>query len=221
MAGKKYICLMSKKRLVIFEDNERLRQSLELLLSDNSSFEVAGSYGDFASLGETLAGLCPDVAIMDIDMPGMTGIEAVKILKERCPYCRVMMFTVFDDDDRIFQSICNGADGYLLKNTSPLKIVQALEELAEGGTPMSPFIAQKIFQYFRQTTKASDYNLTTREQEILRLLVKGHSYKMIAAECGISLDTVKKHLKNIYTKLHVSCGTEAVAKALKDRIAGL
>ncbi len=209
---------MSKTNLVIFEDNERLRQSLELLLTDMSGFELAGSYGDFTQLDEVLGKTCPGIAMLDIDMPGMTGIAAVKIIKERCPFCRVMMFTVFDDDERIFQSICNGADGYLLKNTSPLKIVQALQELSEGGTPMSPFIAQKIFQHFRQAGNAPDYHLTAREQDILKLLVKGHSYKMIAADCDISLDTVKKHLKNIYTKLHVNCGTEAVAKALKDRI---
>ncbi|MCF8246029.1 MAG: response regulator transcription factor [Saprospiraceae bacterium] len=209
---------MSKTNLVIFEDNERLRQSLELLLSDISGFELVGSYGNFTQLDEVLSKICPNIAMLDIDMPDMTGIAAVKIIKERSPLCRVMMFTVFDDDERIFQSICNGADGYILKNTSPLKIVQALQELSEGGTPMSPFIAQKIFQHFRQASKTPDYHLTTREQEILQLLVKGHSYKMIAADCAISLDTVKKHLKNIYTKLHVSCGTEAVAKALRDRI---
>ncbi len=212
---------MNQIKLVIFEDNERLRQSLELLLTGVSGFELAGSYGDFSRLEAVLSGACPGIAMVDIDMPGMSGIEAVKIIKERCPLCRVMMFTVFDDDDRIFQSICNGADGYILKNTTPLKIVQALQELSEGNTPMSPFIAQRIFQHFRQTSKAPDYHLTSREQDILKLLVKGHSYKMIAADCNIALDTVKKHLKNIYTKLHVSCGTEAVAKALKDRIVSL
>ncbi len=209
---------MSKPNLVLFEDNERLRQSLELLLTDMSGFELVGSYGDFTLLDEVFGKTSPNLAMLDIDMPGMTGIAAVKIIKERCPLCRVMMFTVFDDDERIFQSICNGADGYILKNTSPLKIIKALQELSEGGTPMSPFIAQKIFQHFRQSSKASDHNLTLREQDILKLLVNGHSYKMIAADCHITLDTVKKHLKNIYTKLHVNCGTEAVAKALRDRI---
>lgn len=214
-----YICVfMNNTNLAIFEDNERLRQSLELLLDGSSGFHLVGSYGDFSQLDKLLSGSCPGVAMLDIDMPGMTGIEAVKIIKARCPLCRVMMFTVFDDDERIFQSICNGADGYLLKNTPPLKIIQALQEISEGGTPMSPFIAQKIFQHFRQKSTVPDYNLTSREQDILALLVKGHSYKMIAADCDISLDTVKKHLKNIYTKLHVSCGTEAVAKALRDRI---
>ncbi len=208
-------------RLVIFEDNERLRQSLELLLTDLSGLKVVGSYGDFSQLDQVLRSACPDVAVVDIDMPDMSGIEAVAIIKGRCPHCRVMMFTVFDDDDRIFQSICNGADGYVLKNSSPLKIVQALQDLMEGGAPISPFIAQRMFQHFRQTASKPDYPLTPREREILKWLVKGYSYKMIAGECSISVDTVKKHLRNIYTKLHVSCGTEAVAKALKDRIVPL
>lgn len=209
---------MNTRKIVIFEDNERLRQSIELLLSELSGFEVSGAYGDFLLLVEIIEQQKPAIAMVDIDMPGMSGIEAVKIIKECNPLCKVMMFTVFDDDERIFQSICNGADAYLLKNTPPLKIIQALQELMEGGAHLSPFIAQKIFQHFRQLRAVPDYNLTARETEILKLLVKGHSYKMIAAECNISLDTVKKHLKNIYTKLHVNCGTEAVAKALKDRI---
>ncbi len=204
--------------MVIFEDNERLRQSMELLMGSDEGFLVVGSYGNFAQLSTVLAQQKPDIAMVDIDMPEMSGIEAVKVIKEICPNCRVLMFTVFDDDDRIFQSICNGADGYILKNTSPVRIVQALQELSGGGTPMSPFIAHRIFQHFRKSSTTSDYNLTAREQEILKLLVKGNSYKMIAAACFISLDTVKKHLKNIYVKLHVSCGTEAVAKALKDKI---
>jgi DNA-binding NarL/FixJ family response regulator len=156
--------------------------------------------------------------MMDIDLPGMSGIEAVRIIKQRCPDTRVMMFTVFDDDDRIFQSICNGADGYLLKNTPPLKIIQGLQDLMEGGAPMSPFVARKVFQQFRNGSSASDYQLTPREVEILGQLVKGNSYKMIAAECDITIDTVKKHLQNIYYKLHVNCGTEAVAKAIKEKI---
>ncbi|MGB5025577.1 MAG: response regulator transcription factor, partial [Saprospiraceae bacterium] len=152
------------------------------------------------------------------DMPGMNGIEATRIIKQNCPHARIMMFTVFDDDDRIFESICNGADGYILKNTPPLKIIQALDELMAGGAPMSPFIAQKVFQHFRNSTVVPDYKLTERELEILNLLVKGNSYKMISGICFISLDTVKKHLQNIYYKLQVSCGTEAVAKALKEKI---
>jgi DNA-binding NarL/FixJ family response regulator len=132
------------------------------------------------------------------------------------------MYTVFDDDNRIFECICNGADGYLLKNTSPLKLIQALQELAEGGAPMSPFVAKKVFQFFRNKEKAQDsFNLTPREIEILEWLVRGNSYKMIADKSFISIDTVKKHLQNIYHKLHVNCGTEAVVKALQHKIVRL
>jgi DNA-binding NarL/FixJ family response regulator len=204
--------------LVLFEDNERLRQSLEMMLTELSEFTVTGSYGHCNEIVSQISESCPDLVMMDIDLPGLSGIEAVKVIKEHCPHTRVMMFTVFDDDDRIFQSICNGADGYLLKNTSPLKIIRGLQEVMEGGAPMSPFIAQKVFQHFRSGLPTSNYLLTPRELEILGLLVKGNSYKMIAAECNITIDTVKKHLQNIYYKLHVSCGTEAVAKAIKEKI---
>ena len=204
--------------LIIYEDNDRLRQSMEMMLTDLSGYEILGSYGHCNDIASHTANCCPDLVIMDIDMPGMSGIEGVKILKEHCPLAKVMMFTVFDDDDRIFESICNGADGYILKNTPPLRIIQALAELLEGGAPMSPFVAGKVFQHFRKSNTAADYQLTSREKEVLELLVKGHSYKMIASDCNVTVDTVKKHLQNIYYKLHVSCGTEAVAKAIREKI---
>lgn len=129
------------------------------------------------------------------------------------------MHTMFDDDSRIFDSICAGADGYLLKNTSPLQLVNALQEVMLGGVPMSPFVAQKVFQHFRNNNTLNEkFDLTPREKEILELLVKGNSYKMIADKSGVTIDTVKKHLQNIYHKLHVNCGTEAVAKALQHKI---
>ena len=202
----------------IYEDNERLRQSLEMMFTDLSGFRITGSFGHCNDIPSNLSEGCPDIVMMDIDMPGMNGINGVKIIREHCPETRILMFTVFDDDDRIFSSICNGADGYILKNTPPLKIIQALNELMEGGAPMSPFVARKVFGFFRQRPVSSGYQLTQRELEILGLLVKGNSYKMIAADCSVTIDTVKKHLQNIYYKLHVSCGTEAVAKALREKI---
>lgn len=207
-----------QKKLVIYEDNERLRQSLEMLLTDLSGFAVTGSYGHCNEIATQLEGICPEIVIMDIDLPGISGIDAVRIIKEKCPGTRVMMFTVFDDDERIFRSICNGADGYLLKNTPPLKIIQGLEEIMDGGAPMSPFVARKVFHHFRQKSTHADYQLTAREVEVLGLLVKGNSYKMIAAECNVTVDTIKKHLRNIYYKLQVNCGTEAVAKAIREKI---
>ena len=205
--------------LVIYEDNVRLRESLELLLSGDSGFTVTGAFSNCTGVVDQMETLAPELVIMDIDMPEMSGIEGVRRIKSRFPDIKVVMFTVFDDDSRIFDCICNGADGYLLKNTSPLNLIKALQELDEGGIPMSPFVAQKVFQFFRNTKKEKDaFNLTPRELEILDLLVRGNSYKMIADKSSISIDTVKKHLQNIYHKLHVNCGTEAVVKALQHKI---
>ena len=208
--------------LVIYEDNVRLRQSLELLLGTESGFVVTGSFSDCNSVTEQMLELAPELVIMDIDMPGMNGIEGVRRIKSEFPDIKVVMYTVFDDDNRIFDCICNGANGYLLKNTSPLKLIESLHELAEGGVPMSPFVAQKVFQFFRNSKQHNGtFNLTPREIEILEWLVRGNSYKMIADKSFISIDTVKKHLQNIYHKLHVNCGTEAVVKALQHKIVRL
>jgi DNA-binding NarL/FixJ family response regulator len=207
-------------RLLIFEDNTRLRQSLEMLLNDEQNFVVVGAYPDCMHAVAEVESSGADLVVMDIDMPGMNGIEGVRQIKQKFPHVKVVMHTVFDDDNRIFDSICAGADGYLLKNTSPLNLIQSLMEVMQGGAPMSPFVAQKVFQHFRkQNLPISDpFNLSDREKEILEMLVQGNSYKMIAAKCNIVIDTVKKHLRNIYNKLHVSCGTEAVAKALRHNI---
>jgi DNA-binding NarL/FixJ family response regulator len=206
--------------IVIYEDNTRLRQSLELLLSDGMGFKVVGAFSECVHVIKQMEALLPSLVIMDIDMPGINGIEGVKMIKSVFPDIKVIMHTVFEDDNRIFESICAGADGYLLKNTSPLQFVKNLEEVMQGGAPMSPFVAQKVFNHFRkQALPLQDpFNLTEREKIILDLLVKGNSYKMIASDCSITLDTVKKHLHNIYQKLQVSCGTEAVAKALQHKI---
>lgn len=206
-------------KLLIFEDNARLRQSLELLLNDEKTFRVMASYPDCRNAIEAIEETAAELIVMDIDMPGMNGVEGVKMIKSTYPDVKVVMHTVFDDDTRIFDSICAGADGYLLKNTSPLQLIRSLEEVMEGGAPMSPFVAQKVFQHFRtQPILNDDFKLTPREKEVLELLVKGNSYKMIANTCSVSIDTVKRHLQNIYHKLHVNCGTEAVAKAIRHRI---
>lgn len=208
--------------LVIYDDNVRLRESLELLLSVDTGFVITGAFSTCSNVVREMESLAPQLVIMDIDMPGMSGIEGVKRIKLAYPEIKVIMFTVFDDDTRIFECICNGANGYLLKNTSPLKLIQALQELSEGGAPMSPFVARKVFQFFRQKEQAKvSFNLSAREIEILESLVQGNSYKMIADKSFISIDTVKSHLQNIYHKLHVNCGTEAVAKALQHKIVRL
>jgi DNA-binding NarL/FixJ family response regulator len=209
-------------QLLIFEDNTRLRQSLELLLNDESNFQVAGSFSDCDDAARLVKKYNADLVVMDIDMPGIGGVEGVKQIKNANPDVKVVMHTMFDDDNRIFDSICAGADGYLLKNTSPLQLVTALQEAMQGGAPMSPFVAQKIFQHFRNNNAENEkFNLTLREKEVLELLVKGNSYKMIADKSGVTIDTVKKHLQNIYHKLHVNCGTEAVVKAIQHKIVKL
>jgi DNA-binding NarL/FixJ family response regulator len=195
---------------------------MELLLGEMSGFDLRGAFSNCDEVIEEVKALQPELVIMDIDMPGIGGIRGVKEIKSNFPDVKVIMYTVFDDDNRIFDCICAGADGYLLKNTSPVKLVQSLHELLEGGVPMSPFVAQKVFQFFRKgNTQQEDFQLTEREKNILELLVRGNSYKMIADKCAVSIDTVKKHLQNIYHKLHVHCGTEAVAKALQHKIVKL
>jgi DNA-binding NarL/FixJ family response regulator len=174
---------------------------MELLLGEGSGFEVAGAFSNCDKVVEQVTELDPQLVIMDIDMPGIGGISGVKKIKTSFPEIKVVMYTVFDDDNRIFDCICSGADGYLLKNTSPVKLIQSLTELMEGGAPMSPFVAQKVFQFFRKNSQ--------------------NSYKMIADKSHVTIDTVKKHLQNIYHKLHVNCGTEAVAKALQHKIVRL
>lgn len=208
-------------RLAIFEDNLRLRNSMQLLLDDGVHFVLTGTYGHCNDLEKNIADSRPDIVLMDIDMPGLTGIEGVRMVKTINAAIKVIMYTVFEDDDRIFESICAGADGYLLKNTPTLKIIQGMQDVMNGEKPMSPFIAQRVFNHFRTFQKPVSYALSDREKEVLTLLVNGNSYKMIAADCLISIETVKKHLRNIYTKLQVNCATEAVAKALREQIVPL
>ena len=205
--------------LIIYDDNDRLRNTLEALLTESSGFVVKASFNHCDQALEQIQANYPDLIIMDIDMPGIGGINGVSLIKGTFPEIRIVMHTVFEDDEKIFDSLCAGADGYLLKSTNPLKLVQSLHELMEGGASMSPFIAQRVLRFFRESRKVShEFHLTKRELEVLAWLVKGHSYKMISQQCQISIDTVKKHLQNIYHKLHVSCATEAVAKAIRHKI---
>jgi DNA-binding NarL/FixJ family response regulator len=163
----------------------------------------------------------PDVILMDIDMPGITGIEAVTKIHAAYPEIKILMQTVFDDEERIFHSICAGAVGYMLKQTKPLDMLQAIREAAQGGSPMSPAIATKVLKMFRQYSPVSSDEkiiLSEREKEVLSALTQGKSYKMIAEICSISLDTVRFHIKKIYDKLHVHSMTEAVSKALREKL---
>jgi DNA-binding NarL/FixJ family response regulator len=208
--------------VIIFEDNAKLRQSLEQFLDDKVQFRVLSTYENCLHALEAVKVHKPKLVIMDIDMPGISGVEGVKMIKEFDPAIKIIMYTVYDDNDNIFDCICAGADGYLLKQTPPYKLKESLKEVMEGGSPLSPVIAGKVYRHFQKQVATNlpggNYDLSQRETEILQSLVKGNSYKIIAAEHFISIDTVKKHLKNIYLKLQVGSGTEAVAKALRDKI---
>lgn len=205
--------------IIVFEDDTGLRQSLKVLLNSVEGYEVVGDFDNCEKADQLTKELQPDVVIMDIDMPKVNGIEGLRIIKEQRPETAIIMHTVFEDDKRLFDSLCAGASGYLLKNTSFIHLLEAIEDVQHGGAPMSPSIARRVLHSFREKdTKKDKYNLSKREIDILQYLVKGYSYKMIGAACYISLDTVSSHIKNIYTKLHVNCGREAVVKALRDKI---
>lgn len=207
-------------KLIIYEDNGRLRQSLELLLNDGNNFVVTGAFENCDDAVNQIAETGAEVVLMDIDMPGIGGIAGVKNIKEIYPEVKIVIHTIFDDDSRVFDSICSGADGYLLKNTAPVQLLQSLLNVMNGDAPMSPYVAQKVFQHFRNTAlpEKDPFNLSKREKQILQLLVQGNSYKMIAGICNIATDTVGKHLQKIYGKLQVNCGTEAVAKAIRHKL---
>ncbi|MCG7857378.1 response regulator transcription factor [Flavihumibacter sp.] len=211
-------------RIAIFDDNKNIRESIKMLLDTVPDFEVVGSYCHVLDCISDVRESRPDVVLMDIEMPGMTGIVAVHKLKSEFPNIQVLMQTVFEDDDRVFDSICAGASGYILKNQLNTKLVDFIRELQFGGSPMSPSIARKVLNklqempQFIRPGEAPDYHLTPREKDVLSCLVNGLSYKMIAAELNISYETVRSHVKKIYEKLHVASLTEVVAKAINQRI---
>ena len=205
--------------IVIFEDNTRLRESLKILLEGVEGYTVSGDYENCENAAAIVDEQQPEVVIMDIDMPGVDGIEGLRIIKERSPKTHIVMHTVFEDDERLFKCLCSGANGYILKNTSFVTLLEAIDNVLHGGAPLSPTIAKKVLQSFQVPANGRlKYNLSEREAEILKYLVKGYSYKMIAGTCSISMDTVRAHIRNIYNKLHVNCGREAVVIALRDNI---
>ncbi len=207
-------------RLVIYEDNEKLRASLELLFSTADDIKVVAAFPDCTTVTDDTLELQPDAVLMDIDMPGANGIEGVKRIKEIAPGTRVVMHTVFEEDNKIFNALAAGADGYLLKGATPVQLHTAVKDVTAGGSPMSPGVARRVLQSFRSKEDEGEkiVPLTDREKDILNMLTQGHTYKRISAECGISIDTTRTHIKNIYAKLHVACGTEAVAKAMRMRL---
>ena len=205
--------------IVVFDDNKDRRDSLQMLINTREGMVCTGVFEDCNNVLDNINASAPDVILMDIDMPGVNGIEAVKIIRSQFPKVHIIMQTVFEDDDKIFSAILAGADGYILKKTAPTKLIEGIKEVVEGGAPMTASVAKQVLKLFQnQPPKPDAYNLTDREKEILALLVKGMSYKMIAAQCGVTYFTVNMHIKKIYEKLHVHSATEAVSKAIQNKI---
>jgi DNA-binding NarL/FixJ family response regulator len=208
--------------VLLYEDNRDLREGMTFLLQATPGLSLLGAFVDTSKLENQIPEFKPNVVLMDIDMPGRSGLDATLIVKALNPQSQVLMLTVFDDEDKIFQAIRNGASGYLLKKTPPSEIIAAIFDVNKGGSPMTSSIARRVLHFFQKEEPAGhqmqNYNLSPREQDILQSLVKGYSYKLIADEHFISMDTVRSHIRHIYEKLHVNSKTEAVLKALKEKI---
>ena len=211
---------MKSIEVLIYEDNNDMRNGLAELISRTPGFKLSGAFADCLAVEYQVKKLQPDVILMDIDMPGISGIEAVQLIRHFDIDVHILMLTVFDTNEKIFDALCAGASGYLLKKTTPSKIAEAINEVYTGGTPMTPEIAKKVLGHFSyQPLKSKKlYNLTEREKDILFNLTKGNSYKMIATQLQISIDTVRFYIKQIYLKLQVNSAPEAVSKALRENI---
>ncbi|HTS29654.1 MAG TPA: response regulator transcription factor [Bryobacteraceae bacterium] len=206
--------------VAIVEDDRRIREGLAVLINLAPGYRCTGAY---ASMEDALARMwteIPDVALVDIGLPGMSGIEGLSLLRQRYPGTALLMLTVYEDDERIFQALCAGASGYLLKKTAPAKLLESLAEVLHGGAPMSPEVARRVLGLFREIRPPErvDYNLTPHELRLLKLLVEGHNYQSAAAELGVSFSTINFHMQNVYSKLQVHSKSEAVAKALRQRL---
>jgi len=203
---------------IICEDNNDYRESLVAFLDEDENLVCCGSFAGADNIVDIINENQPDVVLMDIDMPGKNGIEALKEIKEISSKTEIVMLTVFEDRDNVFEAVCAGASGYLLKNATPELIARSIKEVMKGGAAMSPVIARKTLQFFQKPLKQDAFKLTAQEQQVLKLLIEGLSYKMIAAKMNVVIDTIRYHIKKIYDKLHVHSAPEAVAKAIRDRL---
>lgn len=206
--------------VAIIEDQWEIREGLRTLIEGAPGYACVGRFGSVEEALEGLAARCPDVILIDIGLPGMSGIDGIPRLRELCPVAQFLVLTVYDDDDRIFSALCAGASGYLLKKTPPARLLESLKEAAGGGGAMSPEIASRVIQLFRdfRTPQATNHELTPHEIRLLKLLAEGHNYKTAARELNASVNTISFHMKHIYEKLHVHSKSQAVAKALRAGI---
>ena len=207
-------------RVAIIEDQRDIRECLTFLVNGTEGYSCTGSYRTMEEALEKIGHQLPDIVLSDIGLPGMDGIEGIRVLKERHPTLLVLMLTVYDDDERIFDAMCAGASGYMLKKTPPARLIESLREAVQGGAPMSPEVARRVIALFREIRppERADYELTPHETRVLKLFVEGHNYKTAAAELGVSVNTVNFHVRSIYEKLQVHTRSEAVAKALLNRL---
>ena len=207
-------------KVAIIEDRREIREGLAMLIDGTDGYACVGA---FPTMEDAIAGIhhhLPQVALVDIGLPGMSGIEGIGILREHHPELALLMLSVYDDDDRIFKALCAGACGYLLKKTPPARLLESISEVISGGAPMSPAVARKVIYLFREfrPPEQSEYHLTPHETKLLRMLVEGYNYKTVAAELGVSINTVSFHMRRIYEKLQVHSKSEAVSKALRQRL---
>lgn len=212
-------------RVAVFEDNKLVRDSFEAILNGTEGFICTGVFPDCNNLKRDMERSHPDIVLMDIEMSGMNGIEATRIIRQDYPAVKILIQTVFEDDEKIFSAICAGASGYMTKKTSPAKLIDAIQEVYYGGAPMSPGVASKVIQLFQkfmppqpESSDEEPANLTKREKEILTLMMEGDNYHAIAEKCYLSYDTVRTHVRSIYKKLHVASVNQAIVKAFKQRL---
>jgi len=207
-------------KVAIIEDQRDIRECLTFLINGTEGYSCTGSFRTMEEAVDKIGRQLPDVVLSDIGLPGMNGIEGIRILKERYPNLLMLMLTVYDDDERIFDAMCAGASGYLLKKTPPARLIESLREAVLGGAPMSPEVARRVIALFRdiRPPERADYELTPHETRLLKLFVEGHNYKTAAVELGVSVNTVNFHVRSIYQKLQVHTRSEAVAKALLNRL---
>ncbi len=220
IGGKQNYRKTASLRVVLIEDLREVREGLSALISGTAGYQCVSSYGMVETALVRIERDAPDIILTDLGLPGMSGIEGIERFRKIFPEIPIIALTIYDNDDNIFNALCNGANGYLLKTTPPARLLEALQEAFDGGSPMSPQIAARVVRLFREFRPPAhaDYHLTPQEITLLKLLIEGHHKKTAACEMGISIHTISFHLKNIYFKLQVHSKTEAVAKVLREKI---